>query len=31
VLGVILQRPVPAHIHGRSLASAIHPFKDVEG
>ena len=31
VLGVILQRPVPSHIHGRSLASAIHPFKDVEG
>ena len=31
VLGVILQRPVPAHIHGRSLASAIHPFKDIEG
>src|SRR5262245_16645586 len=29
VLGVILQRPVPPHIHGRSLASAIHPFKDV--
>ena len=31
ILGVILQRPVPAHIHGRSLASAIHPFKDLEG
>ena len=31
VLGVILQRPVPSHIHGRSLASAIHPLKDVEG
>jgi methylenetetrahydrofolate dehydrogenase (NADP+)/methenyltetrahydrofolate cyclohydrolase len=31
VLGVILQRPVPRHVHGRSLASAIHPFKDVEG
>src|SRR5688572_32256793 len=31
VLGVILQRPVPTHIHGRSLASAIHPFKDLEG
>jgi methylenetetrahydrofolate dehydrogenase (NADP+)/methenyltetrahydrofolate cyclohydrolase len=31
VVGVILQRPVPPHIHGRSLASAIHPFKDVEG
>ena len=31
VLGVILQRPVPRHIHGRSLASAIHPLKDIEG
>ena len=31
VLGVILQRPVPSHIRGRSLASAIHPLKDVEG
>ena len=31
VLGVILQRPVPKHIHGRSLASAVHPLKDVEG
>jgi methylenetetrahydrofolate dehydrogenase (NADP+)/methenyltetrahydrofolate cyclohydrolase len=31
VLGVILQRPVPRHIHGRSLASAVHPFKDIEG
>ena len=31
VLGVILQRPAPAHINGRSLASAIHPLKDVEG
>src|SRR4029079_17259982 len=31
VLGVILQRPVPPHIRGRSLASAIHPLKDVEG
>ena len=31
VLGVILQRPVPGHLHGRSLASAIHPFKDIEG
>ena len=29
VLGVILQPPVPEHIHGRSLASAIHPFKDL--
>jgi methylenetetrahydrofolate dehydrogenase (NADP+)/methenyltetrahydrofolate cyclohydrolase len=31
VLGVILQRPVPSHINVRSLASAIHPFKDIEG
>jgi methylenetetrahydrofolate dehydrogenase (NADP+) / methenyltetrahydrofolate cyclohydrolase len=31
VLGVILQRPVPPHVNGRSLASAIHPFKDLEG
>jgi methylenetetrahydrofolate dehydrogenase (NADP+) / methenyltetrahydrofolate cyclohydrolase len=31
VLGVILQRPVPPHMHGRSLASAIHPLKDIEG
>jgi methylenetetrahydrofolate dehydrogenase (NADP+)/methenyltetrahydrofolate cyclohydrolase len=31
VLGVILQRPVPSHINGRSLASAIHPLKDLEG
>ena len=31
VLGVILQRPVPRQIHGRSLASAIHPLKDIEG
>lgn len=31
VLGVILQRPVPPHINGRSLASAVHPLKDIEG
>jgi methylenetetrahydrofolate dehydrogenase (NADP+)/methenyltetrahydrofolate cyclohydrolase len=31
VLGVILQRPIPEHINVRSLASAIHPFKDIEG
>lgn len=31
VLGVILQRPLPSYINGRSLASAIHPFKDIEG
>ena len=31
VLGMILQRPIPKHINTRSLASAIHPFKDIEG
>jgi methylenetetrahydrofolate dehydrogenase (NADP+)/methenyltetrahydrofolate cyclohydrolase len=31
VLGVILQRPIPKHLNGRSLASAIHPLKDIEG
>jgi methylenetetrahydrofolate dehydrogenase (NADP+)/methenyltetrahydrofolate cyclohydrolase len=31
VLGVILQRPIPVHINVRSLASAIHPLKDIEG
>jgi methylenetetrahydrofolate dehydrogenase (NADP+) / methenyltetrahydrofolate cyclohydrolase len=31
VLGVFLQRPVPAQIHVRSLQSAVHPLKDVEG
>ncbi|MBY4892002.1 bifunctional 5,10-methylenetetrahydrofolate dehydrogenase/5,10-methenyltetrahydrofolate cyclohydrolase [Rhodobacteraceae bacterium N5(2021)] len=31
VLGIILQRPIPAHINVRSLQSAIHPLKDVEG
>jgi methylenetetrahydrofolate dehydrogenase (NADP+)/methenyltetrahydrofolate cyclohydrolase len=31
VLGIILQRPVPAHINVRSIQSAIHPLKDVEG
>ena len=31
VLGVILQRPVPSQINVRSLASAIHPLKDIEG
>jgi methylenetetrahydrofolate dehydrogenase (NADP+)/methenyltetrahydrofolate cyclohydrolase len=31
VLGMILQRPVPKHLNVRSLASAIHPFKDIEG
>ena len=31
ILGIILQRPVPGHINVRSLQSAIHPLKDVEG
>lgn len=31
VVGIILQRPVPEHINVRSLQSAIHPLKDVEG
>ncbi|MGC3937614.1 bifunctional 5,10-methylenetetrahydrofolate dehydrogenase/5,10-methenyltetrahydrofolate cyclohydrolase [Roseobacter sp. EG26] len=31
VLGIILQRPVPEHLNIRSLQSAIHPLKDVEG
>lgn len=31
VLGVIIQRPLPPHINIRSLQSAIHPLKDVEG
>lgn len=31
VLGVLLQRPVPPQINVRSLQSAIHPLKDVEG
>ena len=31
VTGIILQRPVPDHIHIRSLQSAVHPLKDVEG
>jgi methylenetetrahydrofolate dehydrogenase (NADP+)/methenyltetrahydrofolate cyclohydrolase len=31
VLGILLQRPVPEGINVRSLQSAIHPLKDVEG
>jgi len=31
IIGVILQRPVPDQINIRSLQSAIHPLKDVEG
>jgi len=31
VTGVILQRPVPAHINLRLLQATINPMKDVEG
>ncbi len=31
VLGIILQRPVPPHLNVRSIQSAIHPLKDMEG
>ncbi|MEO0618274.1 MAG: bifunctional 5,10-methylenetetrahydrofolate dehydrogenase/5,10-methenyltetrahydrofolate cyclohydrolase [Pseudomonadota bacterium] len=31
VTGIILQRPTPEHTNVRSLQSAIHPLKDVEG
>ena len=31
IIGVILQRPIPAHLNIRSLQGAIHPLKDVEG
>jgi methylenetetrahydrofolate dehydrogenase (NADP+)/methenyltetrahydrofolate cyclohydrolase len=31
IIGVILQRPVSGDINVRSLQSAIHPLKDVEG
>ncbi len=31
ILGVIIQRPAPEHINIRSLQSAVHPLKDVEG
>lgn len=31
VIGIILQRPVPEHVNVRSLQSAIHPLKDIEG
>ena len=31
VLGIIIQRPLPSHINIRSLQSAIHPLKDLEG
>ncbi len=31
VLGIILQRPIPAEINIRTVQSAIHPLKDIEG
>ena len=31
VTGIILQRPVPDHFNMRTLQTAIHPMKDVEG
>lgn len=31
VHGIILQRPVPAHLDIRELQARIHPLKDVEG
>jgi methylenetetrahydrofolate dehydrogenase (NADP+) / methenyltetrahydrofolate cyclohydrolase len=31
VNGVIIQRPLPAHIPVKALQNAVHPLKDVEG
>jgi methylenetetrahydrofolate dehydrogenase (NADP+)/methenyltetrahydrofolate cyclohydrolase len=31
VVGMIIQRPLPSHINIRSLQSAVHPLKDIEG
>lgn len=31
VHGIIIQRPLPAHIPVKALQKAVHPFKDVEG
>ncbi len=31
VTGIIIQRPVPAHVSIRALQGAVHPLKDVEG
>lgn len=31
VTGIIIQRPVPEHISIKSLQSAVHPLKDIEG
>ena len=31
ITGIIIQRPVPAHIPIKALQAAVHPLKDVEG
>ncbi|CAG0951260.1 MAG: bifunctional 5,10-methylenetetrahydrofolate dehydrogenase/5,10-methenyltetrahydrofolate cyclohydrolase [Rhizobiaceae bacterium] len=31
ITGIIIQRPVPAHIPIKAIQAAIHPLKDVEG
>lgn len=31
VTGIILQRPVPAHLSIKALQESVHPLKDVEG
>ncbi|WP_316013763.1 bifunctional 5,10-methylenetetrahydrofolate dehydrogenase/5,10-methenyltetrahydrofolate cyclohydrolase [Roseobacter sp. HKCCA0434] len=31
VTGIIIQRPLPAHIPVKALQKAVHPLKDVEG
>ena len=31
VNGIIIQRPLPAHIPVKALQKAVHPMKDVEG
>jgi methylenetetrahydrofolate dehydrogenase (NADP+)/methenyltetrahydrofolate cyclohydrolase len=31
ITGIIVQRPVPAHIPIKAIQAAIHPLKDVEG
>ena len=31
VTGIIIQRPVPAHLQIKELQAAVHPLKDVEG
>lgn len=31
ITGIIIQRPVPAHIPIKAIQAAVHPLKDVEG